>query len=126
MTPIEIDPATGAPIVKTEDTPTDIQPPATTSFEAASESVAPTTEEVKEDTKVSDAVHEIIPPPIIPTETKTLKDGITGKTVEVHIGPGIKVTNTKLQQIEAILRGGGMDSMQQIKSMQLIKEVLES
>lgn len=114
MAPIEIDPATGAPIVvKSETSTTPIQPTANDSFAVAPESPATITEETKipeaEVIKTSEAVPETF-------EVKSAQE-----MAATHLGK-----QTKLQQIEVVLRDGGMDSMQQIKSLARIKEILES
>lgn len=124
MSPIEIDPLTGAPVVKTDFTVTEVNET------VKSVTVEPTT--VIDNLKKTGISKE----PVLSQPMTNLINEARKKNTELNNAqlkkpelPKVQFTqtflNSKLERIKAILRAGGMDSMQQEKSFNQIKEVLE-
>lgn len=142
MSPIEIDPSTGAPIIvggttaKSEAEPkiTKSEKGVTKDFTISKSEESTKKEEMKNVEVVNDEIKKV-EPKVPPKGTEVLIDEArkrnqllaqnqareTNPKTEVKLN----VNNAKLNQIQAILRGSGLDSMSQQKTFTQIKEVIE-
>lgn len=121
LMPVEIDPVTGAPIVKDTQSNGPIKPFTTPPITPVIGGLKPPPQQ--SDLNKEPAVKGLDDSQKSSKPNPPVETPIKHAFVEVHATNVNEIPN-KINQIEGILREGGMDSSSQIKSIARIKEVL--